>query len=120
MTAAFARGDVDTIMSTYEPVAAVVAAPDSPVFGDKALRDMFAQFIAAGVAFQYGEHEIVVAGDIGLHLMQWTAPGPNGVQTALSVAVLRRQPDNSWKMVIDHPFGDGLMKQAQEKRRLTE
>lgn len=113
MTAAFAKGDVDAIMSTYEPMATVVAAPASPVLGDQALRDMFKQFIAAGVAFKYGKHEVVVAGDIGLHLMQWTAPGPNGEQSALSVAVLRRQPDNSWKMVIDHPFGDGVMKQTQ-------
>lgn len=114
MTAAFARGDVDAIMSTYEPMATVVAAPASPVLGDQALRDMFKQFIAAGVTFKYGKHEVVVAGDIGLHLMRWTtAPGPNGEQSALSVAVLRRQPDNSWKMVIDHPFGDGVMKQTQ-------
>jgi ketosteroid isomerase-like protein len=110
MTAAFARGDIDTIMSTYEPGASVVATPGTPVWGDQALRAMFRNFIDAGVAFKYGKHEVVVAGDVGLHLMQWSAPGPNGEMSALSVAVLRRQPDNSWKMVIDHPFGDGVMK----------
>lgn len=31
---------------------------------------------------------------------------------ALSVAVLRRQSDGNWRMVIDHPSGDGVM-QAQ-------
>lgn len=110
MTAAFAKGDIDTIMSTYEPAASVVATPGSPVLGDQALRAMFQEFIDAGVAFKYGKHEVVVAGDVGLHLMQWSAPGPDGDMSALSVAVLRRQPDNSWKMVIDHPFGDGVMK----------
>jgi hypothetical protein len=29
--------------------------------------------------------------------------------TALSVAVLRCQPDGNWKMMIDHPFGTGVM-----------
>jgi ketosteroid isomerase-like protein len=71
---------------------------------------MFADFVAAGVEFTYGAHEVVVAGDLGLLLMQWRAPGPEGEQTALSVAVLRRQPNGSWRMVIDHPFGDGVLR----------
>jgi len=111
MTTAFATGDVDRVMATYEPSAAVVAQPGQPVAGDAALRAMFAEFIARGVNFTYGAHEVVVAGDTGLHLMSWTAPGPDGPMTALSVAVLHRQPDGSWKMVIDHPFGDGVMHQ---------
>ena len=41
--------------------------------------------------------------------MQWTAPDPAGDISALSVAVLRRQPGGSWKMIIDHPFGDAVM-----------
>ena len=110
MTAAFAKGDIDTVMSTYEAGATVIASPGNPVLGEPALRAMFRDFIDAGVALKYGKHEVVVAGDVGLHLMQWSAPGPDGEMSALSVAVLRRQSDNSWKMVIDHPFGDGVMK----------
>jgi ketosteroid isomerase-like protein len=109
MTSAFAAGEIDAVLATYEAGAIVVAAPGAPVGGTEALRRMFADFVAAGVAFTYGAHEVVVAGDLGLHLMQWTAPGPEGEQTALSVAVLRRQPDGSWRMVIDHPFGDGVL-----------
>ena len=112
MTSAFAAGDIDAVLATYEPGAIVVAAPGAPVGGTEALRRMFAEFVAAGVDLTYGAHEVVVAGDLGLHLMRWTAPGPEGEQTALSVAVLRRQSDGSWRMVIDHPFGDGVL-QAQ-------
>jgi uncharacterized protein (TIGR02246 family) len=110
MTSAFAASDIDGIMSTYAPGAVVVGEPGSPVKGDAALRAMFAAFIESGVAFSYGAHEVVIAGDTALHLMRWTAPGPDGADTsALSVAVLRLQPDGGWKMVIDHPFGDGVM-----------
>ncbi len=109
MTMAFAKGDVDTVMTAYEGGATVMAMPGQPVRGEAELRDMFADFIAAGVNFTYGGHEVVVAGDIGLHLMKWTAATPEGTQTALSVAVLRRQPAGGWQMVIDHPFGDAVM-----------
>ena len=110
MTSAFAAGDIDRVMSTYESGSVVVAQPGQPVSGSQQLRSMFADFVAAGVNFTYGAHDVVIAGDIGLHLMKWTAPGPDGDRTALSVAVLRRQPDGTWKMVIDHPFGDAVMK----------
>lgn len=113
MTTAFAAGNIDEIMTTYEPGAVVVAQPGQPVSGDANLRAMFAEFIASGINFTYGAHEVVVAGDTGLHLMSWTAPGPDGPMTALSVAVLHRQTDGSWKMVIDHPFGDGVMQQER-------
>lgn len=111
MTTAFAAGDIDGVIATYEPSATVVAQPGKSVAGEADLRVMFAEFIARGVNFTYGAHEVVVAGNTGLHLMSWTAPGPEGPMTALSVAVLHRQPDGSWKMVIDHPFGDAVMHQ---------
>jgi hypothetical protein len=31
----------------------------------------------------------------------------------LSVAVLRRQPDGSWVMVIDNPYGDAVLQPSQ-------
>lgn len=110
MTTAFAKGDIDTIMSTYAPNAVVVGEPGKQLSGDTALRTMFASYVEAGIPFTYGAHEVVVSGDTALHLMKWTAPQPDGSKaSALSVAVLHRQPDGRWKMVIDHPFGDAVM-----------
>lgn len=110
MTNAFAKADIDTVMSTYAPEAVVMGEPGNPATGNSALREMFASYIEAGVAFTYGAHEVVIAGDTALHLMKWTAPQPDGGKAnSLSIAVLRRQPDGDWKMVIDHPFGDGVM-----------
>jgi uncharacterized protein (TIGR02246 family) len=110
MTTAFAAGDMKGILSAYEPGATVVGQPGQPVSGDEALRAMFAEFISRGVDFTYGAHEVVVSGEIALHLMKWTAPTPDGAMSALSVAVLRKQSDGGWKMVIDHPFGDSVMR----------
>ena len=109
MTGALADGDVAGIMGCYSSEAVVLAEPGEAVSGADALGEMFAGFIASGMRFSYGAHDVVVAGDTGLHLMQWTAEGPDGPMRALSVAVLRRQADGAWRMVIDHPFGDGVM-----------
>lgn len=111
MMASFAAGDVPAIMATYRPGAVVVGSPGAPVVGDAALIEMFAGSVAAGFAFVPGEHEVIVSGDAALHLMDWEGKGPDGMPfRALSVAVLTRDAAGEWRMVIDHPFGDGLMR----------
>jgi uncharacterized protein (TIGR02246 family) len=116
MTTAFAQGDVDGILSVYEAGGAVVGEPGEIFVGFDQMRPMFETFISYGVNFTYGDHEVIEVGDIALHLMKWTAPSPDGegAQSALSVAVLRKQPDGSWKMVIDHPNGDMVMHSSTE------
>ena len=117
MTKAFHQGDIDGIMRTYEPGAVVVGEPGLHVSGTPALRAMFAGFIAAKARFTFQGNEVIQAGDIALHLTPWqmAGVGPDGTPIAasgLSVAVLRRQPDDRWLMVIDDPFGDALLSQA--------
>jgi uncharacterized protein (TIGR02246 family) len=115
MTSAFNRGDIEGIMRTYEPDAVVLGEPAKPVRGDGPLRAMFAGFIAAKAHFTFDGHEVVVAGDLAVHLTPWkmTGSGPDGSPisaSGLSVAVLRRQADGRWLMVIDNPFGDAIMR----------
>ena len=117
MTDAFHRGDIDGIMRTYEPDAVVIGEPGVPVSGSAALRAMFGGFIAAKARVTFLGHEVIQAGGIALHLTPWRMAGvaPDGTAiegAGLSVAVLRRQPDGRWLMVIDDPFGDALVTQA--------
>jgi ketosteroid isomerase-like protein len=110
MMSSFAAGDVPGVMETYRPEAVVVGSPGAPVTGEAALTDMFAGFVAAGFPVMPGGHEVIVAGDTALHLMDWRGQGPDGKPfRALSVAVLTRDATGEWRMVIDHPFGDGLV-----------
>jgi uncharacterized protein (TIGR02246 family) len=117
MTTAFHAGDIDGIMRTYEPGAVVLGEPNVPVSGTSALREMFAGFIAAKAHFTFEGHQVVQAGDIAVHLTPWrmTGEAPDGAAITaggLSVAVLRRQSDGRWLMVIDNPFGDWIAHQA--------
>lgn len=116
MTTAFNRADIEGVMRTYESGAVVVGQPGVPVSGAQALRTLFAGFIAAKAQFTFAGHEVIEAGDIALHLMPWRmagrAPDGTAIEAAgLSVAVLRRQRDGGWLMVIDHPFGDAILNQ---------
>ena len=78
------------------------------------IRQMFEGAFQMNPAFTYSGHDVIVTGDIALHIAPWQMKGkaPNGteiVQSGLSVAVLRQQPDSSWHMVIDNPHGQILM-----------
>lgn len=116
MTHAFHQGDIDGIMKTYEPGAVVVGQPGTPVSGTPGLRAMFAGFIAAKAHFTFLGHEVIQSDDVALHLTPWRMAGvaPDGTAIearGLSVAVLRRQSDGRWLMVIDDPHGDALLNQ---------
>jgi uncharacterized protein (TIGR02246 family) len=120
MVSAFHKGDIDGIMRTYEPAAVVVGEPGKPASGTPALRAMFAGFIAAKARFTFLGHEVLQADDIALHLTPWRMTGiaPDGTAVAasgLSIAVLRRQADGRWLMVIDDPYGDALLNQATSR-----
>lgn len=119
MTAAFNEGDISGILSAYEPDAVVIGEPGEPAQGEAALREMFARFIALKPSFTYSGHEVLHAGDLALHISPWrmTGVGPDGAafeQRGLSLAVLRRQADGRWLMVIDQPYGDALLRSREQ------
>lgn len=114
MTAAFQSKDIDGVMSTYESSATVLFEPGTPVSDKAMLEQMFAGMAAANPVFDYAGHEVIVEGDIAMHIAPWSmkATTPDGQdiqQSGLSVAVLRRQADGRWKMVIDNPHGGRLL-----------
>ncbi|MFC3961545.1 YybH family protein [Nocardia jiangsuensis] len=115
MTAALERGDIDTVMSFYADDAVVAFEPGEPVGGEQQLRTGFAAFAAVHPDFRYDHgHEVMITGDIAVHIAPWTMNGtaPDGTpvaQSGLSVATLRRQVDGGWKIVLDNPFGARLV-----------
>ncbi|MGW5921666.1 YybH family protein [Nocardia fluminea] len=115
MTAALERGDIDTVMSFYTDDAVVAFEPGAPVRGEEQLRAGFAAFAAVKPDFRYDNgHEVMLTDDIAVHIAPWTMSGtaPDGTritQSGLSVATLRHQADDSWKIMLDNPFGARLI-----------
>ncbi len=114
MGSRYNSGDIDAVMKAYEESAVVLFEPGSPISGVTAIKAAFESSLAVNPHFDFGKHEVIIASDIALHLTPWTMTGrtPDGHnirQSGLSVAVLRKQADGEWLMVIDNPHGQSLL-----------
>ena len=114
MTTAFQNKNIAQVMTCYEPNAVVIFEPESPTTGFKILEDMFQKMSSINPKFTYSGHEVFIAGNIATHIAPWKMTGktPEGVeikQSGLSIAVLRKQKNGEWLMVLDNPHGQFLM-----------
>lgn len=114
MTSAFEAKDFESVMATYEPHVTIMFEPGKATTDKTAIIKAFEEFASVDPRFTYSGHEVIVQGDIALHIAPWAMTGvlPDGQnieQSGLSVAVARRQEDGSWKMVIDNPHGSRLL-----------
>jgi len=114
MTEAFQNKDIDEVMACYEPKAVIVFEPESPISDTKVLREMFTGMSMVNPLFTYSGHEVFITGNIATHIAPWkmTAKAPDGTvikQSGLSIAVLRKQEDGKWLMILDNPHGSFLM-----------
>ena len=121
MTAALQNGDFDTVMNAYENNAVIVFEPGRPVSDPTVVRATFKQWHAMSPRFEYAGHDVLVAGDLAVHIAPWTmkgraADGASIERSGLSVAVLRRQSDGRWLMVMDNPHGQHLLQAAAANR----
>lgn len=114
MTKAFENKDIDAVMACYEPKAVVVFEPESPISNKAILRKMFTGMSMANPIFTYSGHEVFITGNIATHIAPWSmiAKTPDGKeikQSGLSIAVLRKQDNGKWLMILDNPHGQFLL-----------
>ena len=103
-------GDLDALVSLYEPEASLMPAPGNVVVGKVAIRTALAQFLSAKPAMTLNARTLSHVGDLALVTAKWrldmTDPQGKAVtMSGQSVEVLRRQPDGRWLFAIDFPFG---------------
>ena len=90
--------DLDGILELFEPDALVAYPLDHPSQGTAALRELYAGLLAGKPEFPVEDPlPTLISGDLALTS---TAPKDG---TGGRVQVARRQPDGSWRRVIDRP-----------------
>ena len=108
---AFNAGDLRGLMALYEPDAVLIPQPGAePVRGARAIRAALRGFLALKGRVELQTKHVVEHGDIALLRAAWrlNGTGPDGAPVEMthgSAEIVRRQPDGSWRYVIDHPFG---------------
>jgi uncharacterized protein (TIGR02246 family) len=103
-------GNLDALMSLYEPGAAFATQPGSLSRGLAGIREGLAGFIAMKGKLDLKVTRVLEASGLALVIGDWsfTGTGPDGEPVKLaaeSADVLRRQTDGSWRFVIDNPWG---------------
>lgn len=87
--------DVEGLLALFEPEAVVAVAPDEVAHGRVAIRQVFEDLVASGVRLTLGNQQPTLrVGDLALTS---TRPVDGGV----TAEVARRQPDGTWRWVID-------------------
>jgi len=105
-------GKLDPLVALYEPQAALMSSPGKLVTGTAAIRDSLAGFLAGKPKMTLTARVVAQSGELAVTSAKWelAMTGPDGKPAQMSgesVEVVRRQPDGTWRVVIDLPFGVG-------------
>ena len=103
-------GDLEALTRLYEPGAAFAAQPGTLRHGLPGVRASLAAFIAMRGTLDLTVTRTLEVGDLALVAGFWSfaGTGPDGEPVTLTgrnADVLRRQPDGTWRFVIDNPWG---------------
>jgi len=107
VTTCFNAGDIEGLMELYEPEARMVGMDDSVLEGHAAIRENWTALLAFGGHMTLTTRYVIEFEDIALLSNDYTVSVGDDAVTGATAEVVRRQPDGSWKYVIDHPTGAG-------------
>ena len=88
-------GDVEGLLALYEPDAVMAVPPGNVAIGREAIRQALSDFVASGVQLTLGDQQPALrVGDLALGSTRLVDGG-------VTAEVARRQPDGTWRWVID-------------------
>ena len=103
-------GNLDAAVDLYEPNASFVTGPGQTITGQAAIRDALKGMMAGKPKITMKVPIVLVNGELALLVSDYTLAmtGADGKPTTVSARgteVVRRQPDGTWRFVIDNPTG---------------
>jgi ketosteroid isomerase-like protein len=98
-----AVGDIESLLSIYDPEAVFLNQGREFKRGQQELREVLAPLAAAGTKFDFNRKQVIQSGDIALMHTEWTVSSQEPGRT-YAIEVVRRQPDGTWRWLIGDPF----------------
>ena len=103
-------GDLDSLMTLYEPLACFASQPGQLAKSPDGIRESLRLFIDMNGKLDLKVKRVLKASDLALVTSEWSfsGTGSDGKHvdiTSKSGDVLRQQPDGTWRFVIDNPWG---------------
>jgi ketosteroid isomerase-like protein len=104
-------GDLDALVALYALDGFLMARSVSAQ-GIGAIRQALAQYVAMKPTIQLTTHRIVQVGNTAVLSANWrfhgtATDGGDVSSSGTSIEVARREPDGSWRYLIDLPYGLG-------------
>jgi uncharacterized protein (TIGR02246 family) len=108
---AFNAGDVEAAVACYEPDGCFVSASGRIARGATELREVYRVTFVNRPTFQVDVRKVLPAGnDLALIIGEWTSRaqtsnGETKVWSGTYTDIVRKQPDGTWKLVLDNSHG---------------
>jgi uncharacterized protein (TIGR02246 family) len=101
-----AEGDIDSVLSVYDPEAVFLNQSGEVKKGEEGLRQELAPFAAKKASFEFNIRQVIQSGNIALMHTEWKVSSPQQM-SVYAIEVARRQPDGTWRWLIGDPFTIG-------------
>jgi len=99
-------GDVAGLMADYYAPDAIYSPVPGVVLSGAELEASIARLVSLQSPIEVTVRHVLEGAETALLVVDWTIPGAEMSGTATDVA--RRQPDGTWRCVIDNPHGGAV------------
>ena len=106
-------GDLDALMSLYEPTSSLVRRDGTLARGHAEIREVLERLTMRSARMRSEIVKVVPAGtDLAMVYNDWhmsgkPADGQPVEASGKALEVVRRQPDGTWRFILDDPFARG-------------
>ncbi len=106
----FNSGDLEGLATLYEEGDVVFVRMGGQIIRGKANVLEFIGQVGGTRRYAAPDSAVYTAGDVALLLIKWSIEGPSGTLRGSSTDAARRQPDRTWKFIIDSPWGSAVLR----------
>ncbi len=109
----FNASDINSLMRMYEADACFVSQPGRIINGLENIRQSLQSFIDMNGSLETKVKGVIQTSDIALVNTEWSFNGTEHDGKSVTITgkatdVLRQQPDGTWRILIDNPWGTDI------------